>query len=100
MSSGLTPFLISEFETGLSTYLQPWMRPKDAFDPLVNAYTYRGELNKRNGSIQFGNQLADTNPVMGIMNRIDESTGAITLVVASTTNLYLYDPGGNVFNAL
>lgn len=100
MPNELTSYLISEFETGLTTYLKPWMRPKDSFEPLVNAYTYRGVLNKRNGSVVFGNQLADTNPVMGIMNRIDESTSAISLVVASTTNAYLYDAGGNVFNAL
>jgi len=93
----LQPFLISEFSTGLSTTLQPWTRPRDAFEPLINAYTYRGVINKRNGYIPFGNQLADHNPVMGIMNRIDESTGAISLVVASTTNAYLYVSGSNTF---
>jgi hypothetical protein len=57
-------------------------------------------INKRNGYIPFGDQLADTNPVMGIMNRIDESTGAISLVVASTTNAYLYIAGSNTFSPL
>lgn len=96
----LQPFLIAELKTGLNTYLQPWIRPNDAFEPLVNAYTYRGTLNKRNGYTQFGNRLADHNPVMGIMNRIDESTGAVSLVVASTGNLYLYNAGPNTFTLI
>lgn len=100
MSAKLQPFLISEFATGLSTTLQPWVRPRDAFEPLINAYTYRGVVNKRNGYIPFGNQLADMNPVMGLLNRIDESTGAISLIAVSTTNAYLYSAGGNTFNAL
>lgn len=98
--SDLQPFLISEFETGLSSYLQPWIRPRDAFEPLENAYTYRGVLNKRNGSVPFGNQLSDQQPVMGIMQYIDESTGVISLVVASTQNAYLYIPGSNTFSLL
>lgn len=100
MSNVLQPFLISEFQTGLSTFLQPWMRPRDAFEPLTDAYTYRGVVTKRNGSVPFGNQLADHKPVMGIMNWIDESTGNITLIVASTKALYKYDPGSNTFTAL
>lgn len=100
MATKLQPFLISELSTGLSTYLQPWVRPKDAFEPLINAYTYRGVVNKRNGYIPFGNQLADHNPVMGLLNRIDEVTGAITLIAVSTTNAYLYSAGSNTFNAL
>jgi hypothetical protein len=43
------PFLISEFKTGLFNYLQPWIRPNEAFEPLNNAYVYRGGLYKRNG---------------------------------------------------
>lgn len=97
MTSGYSPYLISEFTTGLNTYLQPWARPKDAFEPLVNAYIYRGTVNKRAGYSQFGNTLADNNPVMGIMRRIDEATGAITLLAASTVHLYLYDAGSNTF---
>lgn len=97
MPTALQPYLISEFKTGINTYLQPWIRPLDAFEPLINAYIYRGTINKRAGYTVFGNQLADTNPVMGIMRYIDETTGAISLVVASTVNLYLYDPGTKTF---
>lgn len=93
MTSELKPFPITEFKTALSTYLQPWIRPQDAFDPLENAYVYRGTLVKRNGSTIFGNQLADAQPVMGIMQYQNESTGAVSLVVASMQYLYLYTAG-------
>lgn len=96
----LQPYLISEFKTGLSTYLQPWARPVDAFQPLTNAYIYRGMINKRNGFIQFGNQLGDTNPVMGLLQRINESNGQVSLVAVSTQNAYLYDAGSGDFDQL
>ncbi len=50
----LQPFLISEFKTGLFNYLEPWIRPNEAFDPLSNSYIYRGSLNKRLGYSLFG----------------------------------------------
>lgn len=100
MSSAYQPFAITEFKTGINTYLQPWIRPQDAFEPLVNAYINRGTINKRAGYTVFGNRLADHNPVMGIMRRIDESTGAQSLLVATTVNLYIYDPGTNTFGAV
>lgn len=91
MSSGYTPYLISELKTGISTYLSPWMRPADAFDPLVNAYVNRGAITKRNGFSQFGATLADAKPVMGIMRYVNESTGANQLLAATTQHLYLYN---------
>jgi hypothetical protein len=97
MAGKLTAFPIMELKSGINTYLQPWIRPIDAFDPLINAFIYRGVLNKRAGYSQFGNTLSPANPVMGIMRRIEESTGVISLVVASTTNLYLYNAGPNTF---
>lgn len=54
MSEGMQPFLISEFKTGLFEYLQPWIRPIEAFEPCNNAYVYRGSLYKRNGYIPLG----------------------------------------------
>jgi len=100
MSSGFKPFLISEFKTGINTYLQPWQRPADAFEPLVNCYINRGTINKRAGYSQFGDTLADHNPVMGIMRWINESTSQTSLVVATTVNLYLYNPGTNTFGTV
>lgn len=96
----LTPSLIAEFKSGINTYLQPWIRPVDAFDPLVNAYIYRGAVNKRAGFKQFGSTLAPANPVMGILRYIDQTTGQISLIVASTTALYSYSAGTNTFVAV
>jgi hypothetical protein len=98
MQQPLRPFLISEFKSGINTYLQPWKRPVDAFDPLLNAYIYRGTVNKRSGFKQYGNTLADGNPVMGIMRWVNETTGDVSLLVATTVNLYLYDPGTNTYS--
>lgn len=99
MSNGYQPFPITEFKTGTFTYTQPWIRPADAFEPLTNAYVYRGVVSKRNGYSLFG-QVADGNPIMGIMQYIDESTGVPSLVVATTVNLYLYDTGSGLFTAI
>lgn len=51
---GYQPFLISEFKTGLFDYLQPWIRPAEAFEPLEDAFIYRGVLQKRNGFQLYG----------------------------------------------
>lgn len=48
------PFLISQFKTGLFNYLQPWIGPVEAFEPLSNAFVYRGVVNKRNGIYPIG----------------------------------------------
>lgn len=95
MSVDFQPHLISEFKTGLHTYLQPWMRPADAFEPLLNGYIYRGVLNKRSGTSFFG-AVDDGNPIMGIMQFQNETTGEIDLVVATTVNLYLWTDAGFV----
>ena len=66
MKSSFSPFLISEFKTGLFNYLQPWIRPVEAFDPLTNAYIYRGTLNKRPGYTIFGRiKYRDNNIALG-----------------------------------
>jgi hypothetical protein len=96
----LQPYLISEFKTGIATYLKSWSRPQDAFFPLENACVYRGVINKRNGSTIFGNQLEDNQPVMGIILRIDESTSGIELCGISTRDFYTYNPGLNAFSAV
>ena len=94
------PFLISAQKTGIFTYLKPWIGPDDAYESCINAKVYRGTLKKRNGSIQLGDQLEDENPVMGIMQFENESTGDTNLVVATTQNAYLFDDGSQTFNAL
>lgn len=52
--SNFKPFLISEFKTGQFNYLEPWIRPNEAFDPLQDAFIYRGSIFKRDGSTFLG----------------------------------------------
>lgn len=54
MTSSFQPFPIAEFKSGLLTYNEPWVRPRDAFEPLQNAYVYRGSIYKRGGTTLFG----------------------------------------------
>ena len=93
------PFPIQAEKTGLNNYLQPWIRPEDAFEPLNNAQVYRGVLSKRNGYALLAT-VADTNPIMGIMRYQNESTGAENLVVASTKAAYLFVDGSSTFSPL
>lgn len=66
MRSSFQPFLISEFKTGLFNYLQPWIRPVDAFDPMTNAFVYRGTVQKRSGFNIFGRiSYRDNNADLG-----------------------------------
>lgn len=54
MTSSYQPHLIAEFKTGLFNYLEPWIRPNEAFQPLINAFTQRGSLIRRNGYTFLG----------------------------------------------
>ena len=50
-TSSYQPFLIGQgmSKTGLTTYLDSWVKPEDAFDELTNAYIYRGSIYQRQG---------------------------------------------------
>lgn len=61
--SSYKPFPITEQKTGLTDYLQPWIRPQDAWEPLENANIYRGTLNKRAGYSEFGRMAYRDNGV-------------------------------------
>lgn len=98
--SDYQPFPITSLKTGLFNYLQPWIRPEEAFEPLENAQVYRGVLTKRNGYVQLGNTLSDNSPVMGIMRYQSESNGAEFLVVASTKNAFSFDDGTQTFSPI
>jgi hypothetical protein len=52
--SGYQPFAITNFQTGQFQYTQPWMQPDDAWNPLVNSYVFRGQVQKRNGISVYG----------------------------------------------
>ena len=77
MRSSFKPFLIAEFKTGLFNYLEPWVRPQDAFDPLINAFVYRGALSKRSGYTIFGRMAyCDNNIELG--DGTDTYSGTLT----------------------
>lgn len=52
--SSYTPFLIGKFTSGQFQYLQSWQGPIEAFQPFVNAYSYRGSIYKRDGYVPLG----------------------------------------------
>ena len=83
--SSFQPFLISEFKTGLFNYLEPWIRPVDAFDPLDNAYIYRGSLFKRSGYNIFGNiSYQDNNIALGNGGKTYSGTLAVAPIYPGT----------------
>ena len=85
MRTSFQPFLIGEFATGLFNYLEPWKRPVDAFDPLTNAFIYRGTLNKRAGSIIFGRiSYRDNNIAVATGGQDYSGTLAVHPIVAGT----------------
>ena len=94
-STAYQPFPVTELKTALYNYTKPWIRPQDAFEPLENAFVYRGILQKRGGSYQLGPALPDGTPVMGIMQYINPSDGSQQLVVATQQFLYALNVGAN-----
>lgn len=53
-----TPFVISEFKTGLFSYLQPWISPRDSFSEAENVYVNRGCLFSREGLELIGRRFS------------------------------------------
>lgn len=60
-----SPFLITEFKTGLFSYLQPWISPRDSFSQSENVYINRGCVFSREGleliGRRFTSQVAKSN---------------------------------------
>src|ERR1041385_993230 len=48
-----TPYLISNYATGLNNRLQPWLNADDAQQELFDGFVYRGTLSKRPGYQYF-----------------------------------------------
>lgn len=83
-TTGYRPFPITEQKTGMFDYTQAWIRPQDAWEPLENAFIYRGVLNKRDGYIEFGRMAYRDNGTALVLGDggaaySDASVGAITL---------------------
>lgn len=85
MRSSFQPFLIAEMKTGLFNYTEPWIRPIDAFDPMVNANVYRGTLQKRNGyNILARMEYRDNNIALGNGGKTYSGTLAVHPIVAGS----------------
>jgi hypothetical protein len=106
--SSYQPFLIGQFKTGQFSYLQPWQSPHDAFEPLVNAYAYRGGINKRQGYQQCGftgllryqnNEVAGTGDGTNTYTLnlthfpVDISTVTVTAIIAGVKKTMTDVPG-------
>lgn len=74
-----SPFLISNYATGLDRELQPWLLPNDAFVDLLDGYVYRGVTNKRDGYSGFANGLKSTYTESRMVHHVAPAnmTGAI-----------------------
>lgn len=88
-----TPFLISNFATGLDRALQPWLLIEDAWFELLDGFVYRGVTTKRDGYTGFatGNggvytesrmvhQIVDLAPATGV---IDGANATFTFVLTT-----------------
>jgi len=82
----MQPFLISEFKTGLFNYLEPWIRPQDAFEPLQNAYIYRGQIQKRSGYSLFGRMIYQDTIAVGNGGTVYGGTLQTIPIVAGSFN--------------
>lgn len=76
-NSSYQPFLIGQgnYQTGLFTLLQSWVKPEDAFDLLQNAYVYRGSIYQRNGMIPYQSTPGDGGLVYLDSLHIDSGDG-------------------------
>ncbi len=77
MAKSYQPFPITELKTGLYNYLEPWIRPQDAFDPLSNAYVYRGSIYKRDGTYQIGGLVYHDGAVIAVGNGTGSFSGTL-----------------------
>lgn len=90
------PWLIANFQHGLSKYLEPWLLPDDAYPTLENAYVYRGVLTKRGGYHLLAT-LPGGQPVMGLRTRID-STGTEDFIAFNQNKAFLYNGATSSFD--
>ncbi len=72
------PFLISNFKTGKSIGLEPWLSPEDAFETLENMFVNKGVLEKRLGYAPFATM----------------THGAVPQTATTITGIHTYLNGG------
>lgn len=91
-----TPYLISNYATGLNTRLQPWLIPDDAQEQLFDGYVYRGVMSKRQGYNYFATGERGGTPYTEsrIVDRIPveqaRTAGAVLVVGDGTVGPYVF----------
>jgi len=95
--SSFQPFPITAFETGQFDYVEPWVSPRDAFEPLDNAFVYRGSVQKRAGYKLWGRLRYENNEIIasgtgvanyeGTFSNFPVEVGSVTISAERTTGL-------------
>ncbi len=95
MAQPYKPFEISDFKEGLVENKEPWLKPRDAFSAITNAFIKRGVVKKRLGYtlwhktihlIENENIADTTNPVQGTLSNIPLREGvAGSLIITDST---------------
>ena len=90
---GYTPHLIAPFKSSLVKYYKPWIIGNDAFPVIDNAYTWRGQVKKREGYQLFASLPGGDAPVQGLKNWTNPSTLSQTSIAYSRIKSYIYNAG-------
>lgn len=53
MTAPYEPHLVAPQKTGQDLSLDPWLIPQDAYESILDAYQYLGDIYKRDGSVWF-----------------------------------------------
>lgn len=99
------PYLIAPYSTGISSELEPWLLPKDAFQTLFDGFIRHGVLSKRAGISLLGaiphapGPTFPALPVMGIPTFID-TDGALQILAFDTKRGSIFNTGTNSFDPL
>ena len=80
-------FPISNFRTGFSEQVEPWLLPRDAFQVLQNAHLYRGVVEKINGYDLFAKMsYRQTIQMTGAIDGVNKTfTATLTGPITTTS---------------
>lgn len=92
--TGYTPFAITKFTSGQFQYFQPWQAPEDAFNPLINAFAFRGVITKRAGTQKFG-----VTGRLRYTNNEKVTVGSTALTMSGTLAAFPIEIGGFAIKA-
>ncbi len=87
------PFLVSDFKTGKSIGLEPWLTPPDAFPTLENMHVNKGVLEKRLGfspfaTMKHGAVVQTDTPITGIHSYLKKGMPSLLVMDTARCNLY------------